>query len=266
MHAPPTDEDRERFWRDFLTRGDSLERKVRRALRFLPHGPRCQLCAAPFAGPAAPLMRMIGKRPADKNPRVCQSCFSFIAEHHGGAEIEATFLFADVRGSTALAERMSPAAFHALLERFYAVAANAVFEHDGGVDKFVGDEVVAMFFPVMSGPDHVGRAVEAARALLAATGHADPAGPWIPVGAGVHTGPAWVGAVGDEAHTELTALGDTVNTTARLASVAAGGEILVTAAAAEAARLDRDLARRSLDLKGKASATEVVSLRVAPPG
>jgi adenylate cyclase len=77
----------------------------------------------------------------------------------------------------------------------------------------------------------------------------------------VHTGPAWVGAVGDLAHSELTAMGDTVNTTARLASVAKAGEILVTTAAAEAADLDPGLEQRSLDLKGKGSSTEVVVLR-----
>lgn len=262
MDVPPTDADRERFWHDFLTRGDSFERRIRRALKVLPRDPRCQLCAAPFEGAVAPLMRMLGKRPADKNPRVCQACFTFIAKHHGGAEIDATFLFADIRGSTSLAEGMSPAAFHALLDRFYTVASSTVFEYDGSVDKFIGDEIVAMFFPLMSGPQHVRRAVDAAEALLRATGHGDPAGPWAPVGAGVHTGPAWVGAVGDDAHTELTAVGDTVNTTARLASAAAAGEILVTAPAARAARLDPDLERRSLDLKGKESATEVVSLRV----
>jgi adenylate cyclase len=263
MRVPPTDSDQEQFWHDFLTRGDSFERRARRVLRLLPHDPRCQLCAAPFAGAVAPLMRMIGKRPADKNPRVCQGCFSFIAAHHGGAEVEASFLFADIRGSTTLAEGMSAGAFHALLDRFYSAASRAVFANDGSVDKFVGDEIVALFFPLMSGPDHVRHAVEAARAILRATGHEDPAGPWIPVGAGVHTGMAWVGAVGDESHTELTALGDAVNTTARLASAAVAGEILVTAGAATAAGLDPGLPRRALDLKGKEFATEVVSLRVS---
>jgi len=262
MDERRADADQERFWYDFLTRGDSMERRARRVLRLLPHGPRCQLCAAPFAGASAPLMRAIGKRPADKNPRVCQSCFSFIAKHHGGAEINATFLFADVRGSTTLAEGMSPGEFHALLDRFYAVSSNVVIEHDGSVDKFVGDEIVAMFFPLMSGPHHVRRAVDAAQALLRSTGHADPEGPWVPVGAGVHTGPAWVGAVGDDAHTELTALGDTVNTTARLASAAAAGEVLVTTVAAREAGLDRGGPIRALELKGKEAATEVVSLRV----
>jgi adenylate cyclase len=265
MENPPTDPEQERFWYEYLTRGDSMERRARGVFRMLPHGPRCQLCLAPFAGAAAPVMRAIGKRPADKNPRVCQSCFSFIAKHHGGAEIEATFLFADIRGSTTLAEGMSAADFRSLIDRFYSVASNVVIEHDGSVDKFVGDEVVAMFFPLMSGPQHVGKAIEAATALLRATGHGDPSGPWVPVGAGVHSGPAWVGAVGDESHTELTALGDSVNTTARLASVAAAGEVLVTVSAARSAGLDPNLEQRTLELKGKESPTDVVSLRVASP-
>jgi adenylate cyclase len=264
MARPPASGEDEAFWRDYLTDGDRMERRVRRVFRSLPHGPRCQLCAAPFAGPAAPFMRAIGKPPATKNPHVCQSCFSFIATHHGGAEIEATFLFADIRGSTTLAERLSSARFHELLDRFYATATAVVFEHDGGVDKFVGDELVAFFFPLMAGPDHARKAVDCAVALLRATGHTDASGPWVPVGAGVHTGMAWVGAVGDANHTEVTALGDAVNVTARLASVAGAGEVLVSASSANAAGLDPSLERTSLELKGKQQPTEVVRIRVAP--
>jgi class 3 adenylate cyclase len=106
-----------------------------------------------------------------------------LAAHHGGAEIECTFLFADVRGSTTLAEGMRSADFRGLLDRFYDTAAAVVFDHDGFVDKFVGDELVAFFFPLLTGTRHAARGVEAARALLLATGHADVAGPWVPVGA-----------------------------------------------------------------------------------
>ncbi len=225
------------FWRDFLTRGDGKERRLRRLLRLIPHGPRCQLCAAPFSGVGAPLMRMIGKAPSGRQPHMCSTCFDFMSQHHGGAEIECSFLFADVRGSTAMAEGMTATSFRGLLDRFYGTASKVVFDHDGSVDKFVGDELVAMFPPLMSGERHAAHAVEAAQALLGATGHADAGGPWLPLGAGVHTGPAWVGAVGDQSHVELTALGDTVNTTARLAAAAGVGEILVTIAAAEAAGL-----------------------------
>jgi adenylate cyclase len=167
--------------------------------------------------------------------------------------------FAVVRGSTALAERMGATAFRGLLDRFYSTASAVVFDHDGIVDKFVGDELVAMFVPLLAGERHAERAIEAARALLVATGH--PAAPWVPLGAGVHTGLAWVGAVGEGGRTDITALGDAVNTTARLASVAQAGEILVTTSAADAAGLDGSLERRSLELKGKELPTEVVVLR-----
>ena len=240
---PDPDHATEEFWRDFLTRGDPNERRICRVFLRLPHGPRCMLCAAPFAGPAAPVMRAIGKRPSDKNPTMCTSCFDFMAKHHGGAEIDCSFLFADVRGSTTMAERMSPAEFRSLLDRFYALATALVIDHDGSIDKFVGDELVAMYIPLLSGERHAERAVATARALLRATGHTDAKGPWLPLGAGVHTGPAWVGAVGNGPRTDLTALGDTVNTTARLASVAGAGEILVSATAA-AADLDPGLERR----------------------
>ena len=258
-----TDGHDEAFWREFLTRGDAMERRVRSVFRRLPSGPRCMLCAAPFEGAAAPLMRMIGKRRSRQSATMCSSCFDFMARHHGGAEIDVSLLFADIRGSTAMAETMSASAFRSRLDRFYATATEVVFGHDGSVDKFIGDELMAMFYPLLSGEEHAARAVAAARALLVATGHADPAGPWVPIGAGVHTGPAWVGAVGDAVHTEMTVVGDTVNVTARLAAAAGPGEVLVTAAAAAAARLDQTLERRSLELKGKSTATEVLVVTVA---
>ena len=63
-----------------------------------------------------------------------------------GVEIPVTLLFSDVRGSTALGEQMRPSDFHAFLERFYRLASEAIIDHDGLVDKVVGDEVVALFF------------------------------------------------------------------------------------------------------------------------
>jgi adenylate cyclase len=183
-----------------------------------------------------------------------------VTAHHGGAEIECTMLFADIRGSTALAESMSAGAFHDVLDRFYTVASGVVFEHDGTVDKFVGDELVAFFFPLISGDRHAKDGVAAAQGLLRATGHGEAGGPWVPLGAGVHTATTWFGAVGRGQHVELTAVGDAVNTTARLASLAAAGEILVTTEAATAAGLDPGLERRQVELRGKQAPTEVVTL------
>ncbi len=252
------------FWRDYLTHPNSMLRIGRRVFSRIPSDPRCHQCAAPFTGPGAPFMRALGKGRSPGNPNMCSTCHDFMIRHHGGAEVEASLLFADVRGSTTLAESMSAGAFRNAMDRFYTAASSAVFAHDGIVDKFVGDELVAVFPPNLSGRRHTAQALETGRALLLATGHADPGGPWIPVGAAVHTGRMWFGAVGDGGHTELTVLGDTVNTTARLAAAAGAGEILVSAEAATAAGLDPNLERRSLELKGKAEATEVVSVRVAP--
>ena len=260
--APPG-ERTDAFWYGVLTKGTPNERSKRRFFLLLPHEPRCHICAAPFAGLGAPIVRrLMGKRPSATNPRLCTSCFAFVEKHNGGAEIECTLLFADVRGSTALAERMSPADFRALLDRFYNVASKAVFDNDGAVDKFVGDEVVALFYPLLAGEDHVAKAVASARALMQATGHGEVGGPWLPVGAGVQTGVVWVGAVGQGAQAHLTALGDVVNTASRLASAALAGEVLVPTAAAEAAGVALGgLERRTLELKGKAEPLDVVVLR-----
>ena len=80
----------------------------------------------------------------------------------------------------------------------------------------------------------------------------------------MHTGPAWVGSVGEGQRTDFTVLGDTVNVTARLAGAAQAGEVLVTSAAAAAAGLDPTLERRDLELRGREEHTEVVSLRIGP--
>jgi adenylate cyclase len=103
----------------------------------------------------------------------------------------------------------------------------------------------------MTGPGHAELAVAAARELLRSTGHGQADGPWVPVGAGVHTGTAFVGMVGSESASDFTALGDPVNVTAHLAAQAAIGEVLVTTDTAAAAGLDvGSLERRSLSLKG----------------
>jgi len=124
------------------------------------------------------------------------------------------------------------------------------------VDKLVGDEVVALFIPGFAGPAHGADAVAAAQELLAATGHGD-GDPWIPVGAGVHTGIAYVGTVGEGDAFDFTALGDPVNTASRLAGSAGVGEILVSSAAATAAGMDTvGLESRTLELRGRAESVE----------
>ena len=255
--APPSDP----HWRAILEGTAGGFGYGRSILRHIPSSPRCKLCAAPFAGPGAPVMRMIDRGPWAKNPTICGFCFKELEKGRGGAEIQLSLLFADIRGSTTIGESMEPAAFHRLMSRFYHEMTKILVAHDAVVDKFVGDEVVALFIPALTGADHAGRAVEAARAMLRVTGHGDPAGPWAPLGIGIHTGVAYVGTIGDTV-TDFTALGDTVNVTARLASAAAGGEVLVSADASSLARLDADLETRRLTLRGRQQPLEVRVLRM----
>ena len=255
----------EETWRGFLTGTHPALKRERRVWRVLPTAPRCKLCNAPFAGPGGVMMRLIGKQRSPKNPNYCNMCTIQTRKlRGGGAEIELSLLFADVRGSTTLAERMTPMEFSQLLNRFYGTASRILIDSDALVDKLVGDEVIGLYLPYVNA--HPVKAIQAARDLLLATGHADPGGPWLPVGAGIHTGVAYVGIVGTEDTVfDLTALGDTVNITARLASLAATGEVLISDAAYATAKLDLgDLEHRSLQLKGRSEPIGVRVLRVTP--
>jgi adenylate cyclase len=260
MQLPePTDQEQRWWWERLLVRNPWF-RRGRAFFRHLPADPRCKLCAAPFEGAAAPVMRLFGKGRWPKNPKYCASCFKNLESHRGGIEIECSLLFADVRGSTTLAEQIGPTAVRALMDRFYDTAAQVLVEHDAIVDKFVGDEAIGIFIPGLSGDRHAAHAIAAARALMSATGN-DTDAPWVPIGAGVNTGIAFVGTVGDAPHIELTALGDPVNVAARLASAAGAGEILVAMSAARAAGLSQDgIERRDLELKGKSTPTSALVL------
>jgi adenylate cyclase len=228
--------------------------------RAIPSAPRCKMCNSPFGAPGGPILRYIGKGRWAGNSDYCGGCFKQLYRDRDGAEIECTLLFADIRGSTQLAESMSATEFRRLLDRFYETAAKVLIDHEAIVDKFVGDEVVAIFIPALAGENHAGQAIDAGLALLRATGHETDA-PWAPIGIGINTGQAFVGVVGTADHVEFTALGDNVNVTARLASAAAGGEVLVTDAAARAAGLaETESERRRLDLRGKSEATAVYVL------
>lgn len=244
----------EEWWRRILT-GDTPPlplRQFRHLWGILPEGPRCKFCNAPYHGLGAPLMRMIGKGPSRLTPELCRQCHDYAGRYLGGAEIELTMLFADVRGSTALAEQLSPAAFSKLISRFFATAGECFVRSSALVERLIGDQVIGLYVPGFAGPDHRGAAIRAARDLLRAVGYGTAEGPWLPVGAGVHTGVAFLGAVGSNGvATDITVLGDPPNTTSRLASIAGSGEILISLAAFTPGLDLENLERRELALKGK---------------
>lgn len=249
------DEMVERIWRAYLTTGETETERLRRTLfKWLPGSPRCKSCYAPFHGVGGGVVRLLyGKRPSSLNPQLCNVCEDFASKHQGGAEIELSLVFADVRGSTSLAEGMSPLEYSKLINRFYNTATGILIRSDALIDKIIGDQVGAMFVPGFAGRAHAFQALEAAQELLRATNHDDPEGPWIPLGVGVHTGTAFVGSVGSEGGaTDITVLGDAANTAARLASSAGAGEILISEAAYAAAGVDfGEVELRQLKLKGK---------------
>jgi adenylate cyclase len=254
----------EELWRRMLTGDIPRLQRMRRIWGALPAPPRCKLCNAPFRGPGGVLMRTLAYGPSPLNRRLCKWCIRAAHKHPGGAELEITVLIADVRGSTALAERMAPEEFSRLMARFYGAAAEAVDDWDGIVDKFVGDGAVALFIPGFAGSDHAADAIAAARALLEQTGNGDGSEPWIPVGAAVHTGMSFVGAIGEGDARDFTALGDTVNAAARLSGLARAGEVLISSECAAAAGYDTSgLERRTLELRGRGQS---IDAWVAPAG
>jgi len=252
--AKPTVEE---MWRRMLTGDVPRLRTRRRVWGALPSPPRCKLCNAPFRGLGGVLMRATGFGPSPLNRRLCKWCTRTVLRHPGGAEIDVSVLFADVRGSTAMAERMSPEEFSHLVAHFYGAAADVIDRWDGLVDKFVGDEALALFIPGFAGDDHAANAIAAAQGLLEHTGHSDSE-PWIPLGVSVHTGRSYVGCVGEGDARDFTAIGDTVNAAARLCDLASTGEILISADAASAAGIETSgLERRTLELRGRAQTLDV---------
>jgi adenylate cyclase len=206
--------------------------------------------------------RVAGFGPTDDRKLICRACFKGLARQPGGAEIELTVLFADVRGSTGLAERIPAAEFRALLQDYYHLAAVAIDTHGGIVDKFLGDGVMALFIPVMAGENHAGRAVDAGRAILAAIDREGLAARGLLVGAGIHNGTAFVGAVGPADRLDFTALGDTVNVAARLGGLAGPRELLVSRPAWDRAGLGAPPSERTVEVAGRTGTLPVVPVAV----
>jgi adenylate cyclase len=232
----------------------------------LPSPPRCKLCLVPFKGIGGFVMGLRGKRPSNRNPRFCSACDHFIRAYPGGAEVTMSLVFADVRGSTALAEQVSPTELHRRMNAFYAAVTHELVVTDGFMIDVVGDEVVGLYPPGLSGERHAALAIEAARQLVAL----EPAvAGELSFGVGVHTGLVHIGTTmgADEGIADVRAMGDNVNVAARLSSSAASGEALVSSAAWEAAGDSPEgLEERELELKGRTETLRASVIRAPGAG
>jgi len=248
----------DQMWHDwFMTDAFKVEKRLYGFFRFLPHDPRCKLCHLPFHGIGGMLVGVLyGRKQSNLNPRFCNVCEDFAKKFPGGAEVEMSMLFADVRGSTALSEQMTPIEFKKLINRFYVGATNAITEEDGLVEKLAGDAVAAFWGAGFAGKDYVARTLRAAQNIARLMQKQN-----IPVGIGVHAGVAYFGAMGTaEGLVDISAIGEEVNTAARLASKAAAGEIIVSETALAKTDIDdTGLEARRLELKG---VSEPVAIRV----
>ena len=254
----------EEWWRGVLTGIDPAlpARQLRSIFRLIPNGPRCKFCNGPFHGMGGTIFKMIGKGPSSLTPQLCNQCYGFTSHHLGGAEIELTMLFADVRGSTPLAASMSPMAYSNLISRFFGVANQVFIRSDALLNRLVGDQVIGLYVPGFAGANHRGKAIQAAQNLLRETGHASSDGPWLPIGVGIHTGVAFLGSVGSYEHAvDIAVLGDPPNVTARLSSSAATGEILISEEAYVPEMNLEGLEKRQLTPRGKSEPMDVYAMK-----
>jgi adenylate cyclase len=197
----------------------------------------------PLRGVVSAPFRAFGIRPSRMNPNTCTICEKMFSKLMKARQvtIDATIMFADLRGYTVLSQSQSSSAISNLLDAFYDECAEAIWECDGILNKTMGDAVMAIFnFPIERN-DHARQAVRAARTiqqrwrerrefLVESAGSNSVIG----VGVGIDCGNVSFGEFG-YAHHDLTAIGTVVNTASRAQSDAASDEILVTQAVYERA-------------------------------
>ena len=239
-----------------------LPRAFAAVMRRLPSDPRCRLCHAPYGGIGGRIMRRVGFGPSRKNPSLCNSCFE--KAPMGGVEMEVGVLFADVRGFTATSEGMSPTEVAELMNRFYASATH-VLGRSAIIDKLVGDEVMALYVPLLLGDGWEDDMLRDAGDLLTAVGFGGENDPWLALGVGLDVGSAYVGNVGSGEVKDFTALGDVVNTASRLQSSAEAGQIVVSERLfTRFGASDVEATSKQLALKGKQESEPVRVIDFGP--
>lgn len=214
-----------------------------------PPSTHCRVCGAALAGALAYVSLVLGVRRSPRNPNLCNRCSAHMRD---GEVLEITALFADLSGFTQLTQRLGAEQTSTIVDAFLRGASQAIQRHDGFVDKFIGDAVMAVFNAPIHRDDHTRQAVATAIEIqqrMAALSLRF--GVELRASVGVARGPARLGRVGSDDDSSFTALGEAVNLASRLQGAARPGQIAVDARTlAEVAVAFPDAPTESVDLKG----------------
>ncbi len=183
----------------------------------------------------------------------------------GGKLCDIAVLFVDIRGFTSMSERLTPEQVVSILNRYLGMTSECVAKNKGTLDKFVGDCTMAFWGAPLPQDDAIYRGVHCAMDIVAGAKQiskelVEEIGEELNVGVGVNFGPAVVGNIGAARHMDYTAIGDTVNTAARLEANAPGGTVFISRSVADAleGRIKTTSLGDTIKLKGKADGFEIL--------
>jgi class 3 adenylate cyclase len=243
--------------------------------------PRCDAAVPPdarFCASCGQALVQAGENAEDRHARLTAAAPAPLIEKMRAAKLTGerkpvTALFADVVGSTTLAESMDPEDWTTLINQAFDGMSKAVFRYEGTIAQLQGDAMLAFFGAPIAHEDDPERAILAALDMIAITDEfarelREAQGIVFRIRAGINTGPVIVGNVGSDLRYEYTALGDAVNVAARMETAAGPGEIVITANTLRLAGTAFDVEDLgNLDVKGKTEpvhAYRVLGRRAAP--
>ncbi|MCL5011778.1 MAG: adenylate/guanylate cyclase domain-containing protein [Candidatus Marsarchaeota archaeon] len=180
------------------------------------------------------------------NPNIIKKIIKQKKLKLGGERQEITILFSDVRGFTSLSEKTPPEKVVKMLNEYFNIATRIIQKHDGTVDKFIGDAVMAIFNAPIKSESHADNAVQTAIEMQKEFKKKN-----LSVGIGINTGDAVIGNIGSSKVMDYTAIGDAVNTASRIQGLAKAGEIAITDSTFKKIKTKAKAIKRQETVKGK---------------